>query len=118
MVADGQYPQSKVVCAQTLVSYNSSKSRSFALDAEWTTRGTAPPLASIAGSSIEQRVYKKVHWKERRLNTVAESSRWVPVMSVLILEMKGTSVGFIRMSIVRVCSQSVVAATSKSFIAE
>ena len=118
MVADGQYPQSKVVCAQTLVSYNSTKSRSFALGAEWTTRGTAPPLSSIAGSSIEQRVYKKVHWKERRLNTVAESSRWVPVMSVLILEMKGTSVGFIRISTVRVCSQSVVAATSRSFIAE
>ena len=61
---------------------------------ELTTRGTAPPLSSIAGSSIEQRGYKKAHWKECRLNTMAESSRLVPVMSVFSLEMNGTSVGF------------------------
>ena len=58
------------------------------------SRGTAPPLSSIAGSSIEQRGYKKEHWKERILNTLAESSRLVPVMSVLSLGRNGTSVAF------------------------
>ena len=61
----------------------------FGYVSDLTTRGTAPPL-----SSIEQREYKKVHWKERRLNTLVESSRLVPVMSVLSLEMNGTSVTF------------------------
>ena len=36
----------------------------FGYVSELTTRGTAPPLPSIAGSSIEQRGYKKVHWKK------------------------------------------------------
>ena len=75
---------------------------------ELTTRGTAPPLSSITGSSIEQRGCKKVHWKERGLNTLVESSRLVLVMSVLNLEMKVTSVGvsLVRMSTVQVNSQS------------
>ena len=60
-----------------------------------TTRGTPPPLSPIAGSSSGQRGYKKVHWNERGLNTLVESSRLVLVMSVLSLEMHGTSVTFI-----------------------
>ena len=63
-----------------------------------TTRGTTPPLSPIAGSSIEQRGYKKVHWKERGHNTLVESSRLVLVMCVLSLEMEinGTHVTFTR----------------------
>ena len=49
---------------------------------ELTTRDTAPPLSSIVGSSTEQRGHKKVHWKQRKLKTSAESSRLVPVMTV------------------------------------
>ena len=75
--------------------YGASRSACrFGYVSEWTTRGTAPPLSSIAGSSIEQRGYKKVHWKESRLNTLVESSRLVSVMCVSSLEMKETSVGF------------------------
>ena len=33
----------------------------FCFVSELTTRGTAPPLSPISGSSIEQRGYKKVH---------------------------------------------------------
>ena len=47
----------------------------FGREAELTTRSTTPPLSPITGSSIEQRGCKKVHWKERRLNTLAHSSR-------------------------------------------
>ena len=61
---------------------------------ELTTRSTTPPLSAVTGSSIEQRGCKKVHWKERRLNTLAESCRLVPVMRVSSLEQKGISVGF------------------------
>ena len=61
---------------------------------ELTPRSTTLPLSSSTGSSIEQRGYKKVHWKERVLNTLVESSRLVPVMSVLSLERNGTSVAF------------------------
>ena len=66
----------------------------FGYVSELTARGTAPPLSSTAESSIEQRGYKKVHWKERRLDTLAESSRLVPVMSVFRLDRNGTSVAF------------------------
>ena len=58
------------------------------------TRGTAPPLSPISGSSIEQRGNKKVHCTERGLNTLVESSRLVPVLSVLSLKMNGTLVAF------------------------
>ena len=58
----------------------------FGCVSELTTRGTTPPRSPIAGSSIELRGYKKVHWKERGLNTLVESSRLVPVMSVLSLD--------------------------------
>ena len=61
---------------------------------ELTTRDTARPLSPIPGSSIEQRGYKKVHWKERGLNTLVDSSRLVRVMSVLSLERNGTSLAF------------------------
>ena len=49
---------------------------------ESTTRGTTPPLFLISGFSIEQRGYREVHWKGRGLNTLVESSRLVPDMSV------------------------------------
>ena len=52
----------------------------FGYVSELTPRGTAPPLSWIAGSSIDRRGYKKVLWKERRLNKLAESSRLVPVL--------------------------------------
>ena len=61
---------------------------------ESTTRGATPPLSPISGSSIEQRGYMKVHWTERGLNTLVESSRLVPVVSVLSLERHGTWVAF------------------------
>ena len=61
---------------------------------ELTTRGTTPPLSPISGSSIEQRGYKKVRWTERGFNTLIESSRLFPVMSVFSLQMKETSVAF------------------------
>ena len=41
-----------------------------------TTSGRASPLSPIPASSIEQRGYKKVHWTERGVNTLVESSRW------------------------------------------
>ena len=67
-----------------------------------TARGTAPTLFSIDGSSIEQRGYKKVHWKicdsvgemKRIGSTMVESSVLFPVASVLSLEVNGTSVTF------------------------
>ena len=55
---------------------------------------STPPLSPISGSSVEQRGYKKVHWKERGFNTLVESSRLVLVMSVLSLERNATSVAF------------------------
>ena len=69
---------------------------------EVTARRTAPTLFSIDGSSIEQRVYKKVHWKncdsigevKRIGSTMVESSVLFPVASVLSLEVNGTSVTF------------------------
>ena len=69
---------------------------------ELTTSGTAPPLHPFAGSSIEQRGYKKLHWKERDSvdemkemeSTLVESSRLVLDASVVSLEMNGTSVTF------------------------
>ena len=65
----------------------------FGFVSELTTkRRNTPPLSKISGSSIEQRGYKEVHWTERGFNTLAESSRLVPVMSVLSLERNGTSV--------------------------
>ena len=60
---------------------------------ELTTRDTKHPHP-ISGSSIEQREYKNVHWKERGFNTWVESSRLVLVMSVLSLERNETSVAF------------------------
>ena len=59
-----------------------------------TTRGTTPPLSPISECSTAQRGYKKVHRKERVFNTLVESSRLVPVMSVTSLERNGTSVAF------------------------
>ena len=67
----------------------------FGFVSELATRGTTLPLSPISVSSIEQRGYKKVHWTERGLNTLAESSRLFLVLSVLILKMHGTSVAFI-----------------------
>ena len=66
----------------------------FGFVSELTTRGATPPLFPISGSSIEQLGYKKEHWTERRLSTLAESSRLFLVLSVLILKMHGTSVAF------------------------
>ena len=66
----------------------------FGSVSELTTRGTAPPLFPISGSSIEQRGYKKVHWTECGFNTLVESSGLVHVMSVFSLERNGTSVAF------------------------
>ena len=66
----------------------------FCFVSELSTRGKLPPLSPISGPSIEQCGYKKIHWTERELNTLVESSRLVPVMSVLSLEMNGTSVTF------------------------
>ena len=66
----------------------------FGFVSELNTRGTTPPLSPISGSSVEQCWYKKVHWTERGFNTLVESSRLVPVMSVLSLKMNGTSVAF------------------------
>ena len=72
----------------------------FALDV--TTKGTAPSLYSIGGSSIEQRGCKRVHWEKRdsagemkRIGpTMVESSVLFPVASVSSLEENGTSVVF------------------------
>ena len=66
--------------------------RRFGLVSELTTRGTTPPLSPISGSSIEQRGYKMIHWKERGFISLVESSRLVPVISILSLERNGTSV--------------------------
>ena len=52
------------------------------------------PLSPSAGSSIEQRGYKQVHWRERGLNTLVESSPLVSVRSISSLEQNGTSVAF------------------------
>ena len=72
---------------------------------ELTTRGTAPPRSSIAWSSVEQRGYRKVHWKERGLDTFVWSSRLVPVTSVRSLEMKGQPlVSLVRRITIRVDS--------------
>ena len=45
----------------------------FGFVSELTTRGATPPLFPISGSSIEKLGYKKEHWTERRLSTLAES---------------------------------------------
>ena len=66
----------------------------FSFVSEWTTRDTTSPLSPFSGSSIKQRECKKVHWTERGLSTLVESSRLVPVMSVLSLELNGTVVPF------------------------
>ena len=58
------------------------------------TRGTTLPLSPISGSSIEQRGYKKVHWTERELKSLVESSQFVLVRSVSSLEQNGISVAF------------------------
>ena len=68
-----------------------------------TSKGTAPPLYSLDGSSIEQRGYKRVHWEKRdsagelkRIgSTMVESSVLFPVASVSTLEENGTSVVFL-----------------------
>ena len=59
---------------------------------ELTTRSTTPPLSPRTGPSIEQRGCKKVHRRERGLNTLVESSQLVLVKSVSSLEQNGTSV--------------------------
>ena len=66
----------------------------FGFVSELSTRGTTPPLSPISGSSIEQRRYMKVHCTERGLNTLIESGRLFPVVSVWNLELKETSVRF------------------------
>ena len=66
----------------------------FGFVSELTTRATTPPLSPVSGSLIEQRGYKKVHWTVRGFNTLIESSRLFPVMSVWSLKMNGTSVAF------------------------
>ena len=43
---------------------------------ELTPRSKTSPLSPSTESSIEQRGYKKVHWRERGLNTVVESSQF------------------------------------------
>ena len=53
---------------ETHICFDSGASRSacsFAFTPDVTGKGTAPPLFSIDGSSIEQRGYKKVHWEKR-----------------------------------------------------
>ena len=55
----------------------------FGYVSELTPRGTTPPLSPISEYSIEQRGYKKVHWRERVFNSLVGSSRLVLVMSVL-----------------------------------
>ena len=90
---------------ETHMCVDSDASRSachFGHAPEVTARGTAPTLFSIDGSSIEQRGYKKVHWKNcdsvREMksigSTMVESSVLFPVASVLSLEVNGTSVTF------------------------
>ena len=59
-----------------------------------TTRSTTPPLSPRTESSIEQRGCKKVHRRERGLNTLVESSSLVPVRSVSSVEQTGTSLAF------------------------
>ena len=66
----------------------------FGFVSELSTRGTTPPLSRISESSIEQRLYKKVHCTERGFNTLIESGRLFPVVSVWNLELKETSVRF------------------------
>ena len=100
---------------RTVVHGASRSACRFCYVSELTTRGTAPPLSSIAGPSIEQRGYKKVHWKERGLNTLAESSRLFLVLSVLSLEMKGTSP---LVSLLRMITIKAVAAIVRSFTAD
>ena len=66
----------------------------FSFMSELTMRSTTPPLSTSSGSSISQRGYKKVHWTERGLDTLVESSRLVLVRNVLSLERNRTSVAF------------------------
>ena len=56
----------------------------FSFMSELTMRSTTLPLSTSSGSSISQRGYKKVHWTERGLDTLVESSRLVLVRSVLV----------------------------------
>ena len=78
---------------ETHMCVDSDASRSachFGHAPEVTARGTAPTLFSIDGSSIEQRGYKKVHWKNCDSvvgmksigSTMVESSVLFPVASV------------------------------------
>ena len=70
--------------------------------AQVTARGTAPTLFSIDGSSIEQRGYKKAHWKNCDSvvgmksigSTMVESSVLFPVASAFESGSDGTSVTF------------------------
>ena len=67
----------------------------FGRVSELTPRSTASPQSPSTGSSIEQCGYKKrVHWRERALHTLVESSQLVPVRSVSSLEQNWTSVAF------------------------
>ena len=76
----------------------------FGYVSELTPRCTAPPLSSIAGSAIDRRGYKKVHWKERRLNTL---SRVKSVGSRFVCFEFGDEVrSFVRVTTIRVDSQS------------
>ena len=78
----------------------------FGRVSELTTRSTTLPLSPITGSSFEQRGYKKVHWRERGLNTFVESSQLVLVRSVSSLEQNGILVTPpVRTTTIRVDSQ-------------
>ena len=63
----GQEVSADVQRRETHSSIDSGEPRSacrFRYASELTTRGAAPPLSPIAGSSIELRGYKKAHWEE------------------------------------------------------
>ena len=68
--AFGDEVSADVQRCETLSCIDGGASRSacrFGYASEVAARGTAPPLFLIDGSSIEQRGYKKVHWKKRGL---------------------------------------------------
>ena len=90
---------------ETHICVDSGASRSecpFGYASHVTAKGTAPPLFSIDGSSIEQRGYKNVLWEKRDSgaemkkidSAMVESSVLFPVASVSSLEENGASVVF------------------------
>ena len=76
---------------ETHICIDCGASRSaFGYAPDVTAKGTAPPLYSVDGSSIEQRGYKRVHWEKRdsagemsRMgSTMVDSSVLFPVLQV------------------------------------